>query len=76
LHSVETDLRLVEKELADSFQRLGLPPPPVSGVAIQMVDRKLDKWFRLKLAKRMDEQPAMWLRLEDLGTVEIVLTNS
>jgi hypothetical protein len=41
-----------------------------------MVDRKLDKWFRLKLAKRMDEQPAMWLRLEDLGTVEIVLTKS
>lgn len=74
LDSVETDLRLVEIEVSDLFQRRGLLPPSVSGLAIQMVERKLDRWFRLKFAKMADGQPVIWLRLEDVDSIEIVLT--
>jgi hypothetical protein len=71
-HSTEIDLRDLERTTVDFFANANLDLPNVTGLIVKMIDLPTDRWFKVRFTDARPGWPTVWLRLEDVDTVEIV----
>jgi hypothetical protein len=75
-HSTEIDLRDLEKTIGEFFRKANLDSPNVTSLIVKVIDLPIDRWFKVRFTDARPGWPTVWLRLEDVDTVEIVFERS